>query len=164
MSPHVSLQMRWFKIVFATSFELAFINTPTFIHLPFLEFQHSILVLYDRVWKIVINGIYHLVWSDEGHGWDTGRSQNKMRYLSVVITGCQEKSSAIGAHRANIGTGCCPQRHDRDHSSCWRSIDYITITQGRTIQHQFGSNGHWRFYRDRLSIKKSNTLKNFSLI
>lgn len=50
MSPHVSLQMRWFKIVFATSFELAFINTPTFIHLPFLEFQHSILVLNDPKW------------------------------------------------------------------------------------------------------------------
>ena len=61
---------------------------------------------------------YHLVWSDEGHGWNTSRSQNKMRYLSVVITGGQEKSSASGAHRArNIGTGCT-QRDDRDDSSC----------------------------------------------
>lgn len=36
MSPHMSFQMRRFEIVFATSFEIAFIYTTTFINLLFL--------------------------------------------------------------------------------------------------------------------------------
>lgn len=53
---------------------------------------------------------YHFIRSEQGYG-RSGRSQNKMGDLSVVITGSEEKSGAAG--RA-IGAG---QWNYWDHSS-----------------------------------------------